>query len=159
LAHGDDIAIGADGKDAYLEMRQLDKLLIVKRTEGISTTDIVGRLLLMSKEHLYNNESDIEKRERKLSGEHGIPASQINEKNLKSTEDKPRMQHKNVKLYNTTKRIRQFCSNREAKPTDKVVYVCGSFDLLHKGHCEFLEKAAKLGTFLVLGLYDDETVN
>lgn len=27
----------------------------MKRTEGISTTDIVGRLLMMSKEHIHNN--------------------------------------------------------------------------------------------------------
>ena len=34
----------------------------------------------------------------------------------------------------------------------------GSFDVLHKGHIEFLEKAKKLGTYLILGLHDDETV-
>jgi len=36
--------------------------------------------------------------------------------------------------------------------------VQGAFDILHPGHCEFLEKAQKLGTFLILGLFDDETV-
>lgn len=45
VAHGDDMAIGADGKDCYAEFRKDDRLLIVKRTEGISTTDIVNRLL------------------------------------------------------------------------------------------------------------------
>lgn len=49
VAHGDDIAIDADGKDCYHLIREQDRLLIVKRTEGISTTDIVGRLLMLSK--------------------------------------------------------------------------------------------------------------
>jgi ethanolamine-phosphate cytidylyltransferase len=65
VAHGDDIAIGADGKDCYHMIREQNRLLyfificdyfkrIVKRTEGISTTDIVGRLLMMSNEHHHN---------------------------------------------------------------------------------------------------------
>lgn len=35
----------------------------------------------------------------------------------------------------------------------------GSFDVLHKGHIEFLEKAKQLGDYLILGLHDDETVS
>ena len=48
MAHGDDIIV-KDGKDAYSEFKDAGKMMIFKRTEGISTTDIVGRLLLMSK--------------------------------------------------------------------------------------------------------------
>jgi ethanolamine-phosphate cytidylyltransferase len=47
--HGDDIAIRKDtGTDAYAEVRAAGKLRIVKRTEGISTTDMVGKMLLMT---------------------------------------------------------------------------------------------------------------
>lgn len=63
------------------------------------------------------------------------------------------------KLYNSSKRLRQFTSHRDPKPSDKIVYVSGSFDILHKGHIEFLEKAKKLGTYLILGLHNDATVN
>lgn len=49
--HGDDIATTADGKDAYDEVRSAGRLRIIKRTAGVSTTDLVGRLLLMTKNH------------------------------------------------------------------------------------------------------------
>lgn len=65
-----------------------------------------------------------------------------------------------VKLLNTTKRIRQFShGNREPKDTDKIVYIDGSYDMLHIGHIETLKKARELGDYLIVGLHDDETVS
>jgi D-beta-D-heptose 7-phosphate kinase/D-beta-D-heptose 1-phosphate adenosyltransferase len=40
----------------------------------------------------------------------------------------------------------------------KVVFTNGCFDVLHSGHVTLLEKAAKLGDLLVVGLNDDESV-
>ncbi len=40
----------------------------------------------------------------------------------------------------------------------KTRYIDGIFDLFHIGHIEALKKAKELGTFLYVGLYDDETV-
>ena len=51
VVHGDDMSTTADGKDAYEEVKLAGRMKIVKRTEGISTTDLVGRLLLMTKQH------------------------------------------------------------------------------------------------------------
>lgn len=42
------------------------------------------------------------------------------------------------------------------QPNDTIVYVQGSFDLLHYGHLKRLEEAKKLGTFLYVGLWDDD---
>ena len=42
------------------------------------------------------------------------------------------------------------------KADDVVVYIQGSFDLLHHGHLKRLEEAKKLGTFLYVGIWDDE---
>jgi cytidyltransferase-like protein len=42
------------------------------------------------------------------------------------------------------------------QPTDKVVYVDGAFDLFHVGHIKVLERAKQLGTFLLVGVLDDE---
>jgi rfaE bifunctional protein nucleotidyltransferase chain/domain len=40
----------------------------------------------------------------------------------------------------------------------KVVFVSGTFDLLHVGHARFIDKAAKQGDFLVVGIPSDESV-
>lgn len=45
-AHGDDLPINAEGKVSGGPLRDSGRMKIIKRTEGISTTDIVGRLLL-----------------------------------------------------------------------------------------------------------------
>ena len=59
----------------------------------------------------------------------------------------------------TTHKILQFSNGRSAKPTDRVVYVAGAFDLFHIGHLDFLEKAASEGDFLIIGLHTDPVVN
>ena len=41
---------------------------------------------------------------------------------------------------------------------DKIVFTNGCFDILHKGHIEYLAKAASLGTKLVIGLNTDASV-
>jgi rfaE bifunctional protein nucleotidyltransferase chain/domain len=44
-------------------------------------------------------------------------------------------------------------------PTDKkVVFTNGCFDILHKGHVEYLAQAADLGEFLVVGINSDASV-
>lgn len=39
------------------------------------------------------------------------------------------------------------------------VYVAGAFDLFHVAHLDFLEKAHKLGDYLIVGLHTDPIVN
>jgi hypothetical protein len=41
----------ADGRDAYAYAKRIGVYKQIKRTEGVSTTDIVGRMLLMTREH------------------------------------------------------------------------------------------------------------
>jgi rfaE bifunctional protein nucleotidyltransferase chain/domain len=41
---------------------------------------------------------------------------------------------------------------------EKVVFTNGCFDLLHRGHIDYLSKAAALGTKLVIGLNSDSSV-
>ncbi len=45
VVHGDDPVI-VDGKDVYAHVKKLKKYKSISRTEGVSTTDIVGRMLL-----------------------------------------------------------------------------------------------------------------
>jgi len=47
VVHGDDPCLAPDGSDAYAYPKRIGKYREIKRTEGVSTTDIVGRLLRM----------------------------------------------------------------------------------------------------------------
>lgn len=40
----------------------------------------------------------------------------------------------------------------------KVIFTNGCFDILHRGHVEYLTKAADLGDILIVGLNSDESV-
>ena len=45
--HGDDIVLNADGSDCYFAVKQANKFKTVPRTEGVSTTNLVSRMLSM----------------------------------------------------------------------------------------------------------------
>ena len=47
VIHGDDPCLLPDGSDAYAYPKRIGRYKEIKRTEGVSTTDIVGRLLRM----------------------------------------------------------------------------------------------------------------
>ncbi len=44
------------------------------------------------------------------------------------------------------------------KQGDKIVFTNGCFDILHRGHVEYLAHAKDLGTKLIIGLNTDESV-
>ena len=62
-------------------------------------------------------------------------------------------------LLTTSYRISDFSNKRLPKPNEKVVYICGEFDVLHQVHIEALKKAKELGDYVYVGVYDDITVN
>jgi len=146
--HGDDLVTASDGTDCYAAVKAAGKFKVVKRTSGVSTTDLVGRMLLLTKTHFVKRVNDgtviLEKRaEAETLREFG--------KSRKPT---------TITQFNMiTKRIEEFTTSKQPKVGDKVVYIDGSFDLFHVGHIEVLEKAKQLGNFLVVGIYDDQTVN
>ena len=64
------------------------------------------------------------------------------------------------KTITTTNRIKNFTKNNNiAKRDDKIVYIAGDWDILHAGHVNILKKAKELGDFLIVGIYDDDTIN
>lgn len=65
VVHGDDITSDSDGKDCYRYVKAAGRFKVVKRTPGISTTDLVGRMLLCTKSHFIHS---LEKR---LAGDEG----------------------------------------------------------------------------------------
>jgi len=52
VVHGDDPCI-VNGKDVYESAKKTGKYRIIPRTEGVSTTDIVGRMLTFTKENNF----------------------------------------------------------------------------------------------------------
>jgi ethanolamine-phosphate cytidylyltransferase len=50
IVHGDDPCLLPDGTDAYDAPKRAGKFKMIKRTEGVSTTDIVNRILFASAE-------------------------------------------------------------------------------------------------------------
>ena len=49
-AHGDDTIYDADGNDICALFKKHNKFKMFKRTEGVSTTDIIGKLLMLTRE-------------------------------------------------------------------------------------------------------------
>ncbi|OMH78452.1 Ethanolamine-phosphate cytidylyltransferase [Zancudomyces culisetae] len=51
VVHGDDITTAADGTDCYELVKKAGRYKECKRTIGVSTTEIVGRMLLLTRYH------------------------------------------------------------------------------------------------------------
>ncbi|KAL1129397.1 hypothetical protein AAG570_013924 [Ranatra chinensis] len=134
--HGDDITTTADGIDTYHLVKAAGRYKEVERTRGVSTTDMVGRMLLMTREHFKRGQADLG-----LDHSATIPFTACSQ------------------FLPTSRKIVQFSEGKEPRPGDKVVYVAGAFDLLHVGHLDFLEAAKAEGDFLIVGLHTDPTVN
>jgi hypothetical protein len=51
VVHGDDPCLLPDGTDAYAYAKQQKRFKMIKRTEGVSSTDIVGRMLMCTRDN------------------------------------------------------------------------------------------------------------
>lgn len=56
--HGDDLVTDGDGTEVYKEIKAQGKFKEFKRTEGISTTEIVGRMMLLENRSTNDNQID-----------------------------------------------------------------------------------------------------
>ncbi|CAE7605773.1 Pcyt2 [Symbiodinium natans] len=212
--HGDDMPVNAQGVCAYDEMRDAGRLRIIKRTEGVSTTDLIGRLLTLSRNqpadfagqqspnmgYRISSEAAIEQcmmptahvdlsetlREALLAVDQLSESYKVSEEDRRSLKEKitaaavpeptgstrseeglPAAQPAGyqqrtkapVQLLASTRRIREFSTAKQPTSEDRVVYACGSFDMFHVGHAEFLKEARSLGTFLLVGIYDDASIS
>ena len=144
--HGDDITMTADWTDTYHIVKAAGRYKECQRTQGVSTTNLVGRMLLMSKDHLQRGDQEYEV-DRRSSRDMSSDASARSPWTGLS------------QFLPTTQKILQFSNKEGPKANDKIVYVAGAFDLFHIGHLDFLEKAKAHGTYLIVGLHTDPVVN
>lgn len=151
-AHGDDLTMDAEGNDTYAEIKAADRYLEFKRTAGVSTTDLVGRMLLATKAH-HHDKVDESMQEKMAEG--GRKSSEDQD----SSVSKPKTWTSVSKFLQTSQKITLFSSGVEQKPDDVVVYIAGAFDMFHIGHLRFIKECAKLGTYVVVGLHTDQEVN
>jgi len=145
VVHGDDPCL-VDGKDVYAHPKAIGKYKSIPRTEGVSTTDIVGRMLLCNTEHHVKDNAN--------SGSvspRGTP---------NKASDKLAQGQFSSKFMTTSQVLRGFSQGMTAPPKGaKVVYCAGAWDMFHQGHVKILEEARKLGDFLIVGVLSDKMVN
>eukprot|EP00466_Bigelowiella_natans_P009124 jgi/Bigna1/73090/fgenesh1_pg.22_\ len=136
VVHGDDPVI-VDGKDVYAHVKKMGRYLSIPRTEGVSTTDIVGRMLLCNSRTLARCRSDCAPCMNKLWFWR-TPSS---------------------RFLKTSSILSQFRGGmRDPKPDDRVVYIDGDWDMMNARHIELLKKARKLGDYLIVGVHNDDVV-
>lgn len=164
VVHGDDITTDANGEDCYKQVKDLGLFVVVKRTPNISTTDLVGRMLLMTKNHHYSPIRSVESAE-----QHPVFAKEGHMERFNSYASDATGLHKGSAVYvyadgaSSIKTIVEPSDEIAAKLKLNIVYVDGGFDLFHPGHIEALhivrQEADKVNAVVVVGLHDDKTIN
>jgi len=141
FVHGDDPCL-VDGRDVYEAARKAGRFVTIPRTEGISTTDIVGRLLLCTKEH----HKDL------IPGTPTSPSASM-----------PTFASRQSQYLVTSQLMKAFTVGLPGEAArganTRTVYVDGAWDMFHAGHIALLRQARALGDRLVVGVHSDEVVN
>ncbi|KAI4259385.1 MAG: hypothetical protein LQ352_000794 [Teloschistes flavicans] len=176
VIHGDDITSDGSGEDCYRFVKKAGRFLVVKRTPGISTTDLVGRMLLCTRTHFIGSLSNF------LSGNegHGSPEERSNagmemSQRIKDyASDETGLQpgalvcswnEPNLSRQSSSAAIPGSCEilvdGVHPQPGQRLVYVDGGFDLFSSGHIEFLRQVVKAEEALGrrTGWYDDPSVH
>uniref|UniRef100_A0A667ZNK5 ethanolamine-phosphate cytidylyltransferase n=1 Tax=Myripristis murdjan TaxID=586833 RepID=A0A667ZNK5_9TELE len=167
--HGDDITLTVDGKDTYEEVKREGRYRECKRTQGVSTTDLVGRMLLMTKAHHSNmvSLSVYYQQHTDNFGGHCLFCFCPNDwwDSLYFVLFQGPKGHSPwtgvSQFLQTSQKIIQFASGKEPQPGDSIIYVAGAFDLFHIGHVDFLEMVYKQAErpYVIVGLHFDQEVN
>ncbi|MBA0728684.1 hypothetical protein Golax_001564, partial [Gossypium laxum] len=105
IIHGDDPCLLPDGSDAYALAKIAGRYKQIKRTEGVSSTDIVG---------VGDNNSTLSK--------------------VDSGKRRQLQRGQLSQFLPTSRRIVQFSNGKGPGPNARIVYIDGAFDLFHAGH-------------------------
>ncbi|KAK9447533.1 uncharacterized protein V1518DRAFT_90252 [Limtongia smithiae] len=182
VVHGDDITTDANGEDCYRVVKESGRFLVVKRTPNISTTDLVGRMLLCTKNHHIRTvkteevKTALEAAAKHKSAEGAlITTDSLDRFSTYATAADGKSPRDGVFIWTTGAGDPEGTLSTLVEPAQtsdvskaKMIYVDGGFDLFFAGHIEFLRqvdaqaKAMSTGgteVGVVVGLHDDATVN
>lgn len=155
--HGDDITSDISGEDCYRYVKAAGRFKVVKRTPSISTTDLVGRMLLCTRTHFIKSLSKV------LAGEEGsgteaerkaVGLEMTERMRLYATDETGMKPGADVWFWSASKAREDdieegkgifsiLSQGSRPKPGQRVVYVDGGFDLFSSGHIEFLRQVIK----------------
>ncbi|KAI5296553.1 hypothetical protein KEM52_000248 [Ascosphaera acerosa] len=177
VVHGDDITSDSSGNDCYRFVKAAGRFLVVKRTPGISTTDLVGRMLLCTKAHFIKSFADF------LAGKEGDAdeatraadaAAAMQRVRDYATDETGKNPGSDVWGWKPPATVAQgadtmdgqageftrLVEGKSPRPGQRVVYVDGGFDLFSSGHIEFLKSviAAEDELARARGWFEDEAV-
>ncbi|KAF3360696.1 hypothetical protein VdG1_04898 [Verticillium dahliae VDG1] len=176
VVHGDDITSDGDGEDCYRFVKAAGRFKVVKRTPSISTTDLVGRMLLCTRTHFIKS---LEKRLRGQEG-HGTPdeikaegEAMTERMKLYATDETGKAPGVDVWFWSASAEARveanteekgtftQFLGGTGPRLGQRSVYVDGGFDLFSSGHIEFLRLVWKAEEDLARadGWYSEQATN
>ncbi|KAI9054146.1 hypothetical protein LZ554_001317 [Drepanopeziza brunnea f. sp. 'monogermtubi'] len=158
VVHGDDITSDSSGEDCYRFVKAAGRFKVVKRTPSISTTDLVGRMLLCTRTHFIKSLTKL------LGGEEGsgpeeerlkTGADMTERMKMYATDETGLNPGSSVWFWTASIKAREDDTEEEKgnfsclslgsqpKPGQRVVYVDGGFDLFSSGHIEFLRKVTQ----------------
>ena len=147
ICHGNDPCFDAEGNDVYAEVKALKMYKEVPRVTGISSTELIGRLLLYVDTSHQVPETDLSP-----SRPHGLSIEAAASK---------------WKFIPTGAIMREFYDEckRTREPGQPIVYIDGAWDMLHAGHVRTLlrvrEHARMLlqtEAYLLVGVHADHIV-
>lgn len=177
VVHGDDITSDSNGEDCYRFVKAAGRFLVVKRTPGISTTDLVGRMLLCTKAHFIKSLTDV------LDGEEGSGTEEERRATGSAMLQRIRDYASDETGFKPGPQVWKWLASSAAKTHggqdesgsfvtmvagvgpvsgQRLVYVDGGFDLFSSGHIEFLRQvyANENGkAYIVAGIHDDNVIN
>lgn len=141
VVHGDDITTDANGEDCYQEMKDIGRFKVVKRTYGVSTTDIIQRILTGENNHLEHRQKGMYNptKDELIFYSHGEDGVAMHCTVWNNTFDDVVVQGNTLSEKNT-------------------ILILGHFDLFHMGHIEQLANIHKVypNDKIIIGLLDSE---
>lgn len=158
MVHGDDITSDSSGEDCYRFVKAAGRFKVVKRTPSISTTDLVGRMLLCTRTHFIKSLRNV------LAGQEGSGTAAEREEigqdmtariHLYASDKSGLKPGADVWFWTASKAARHdateeergrfsvLCQGTRPQSGQRVVYVDGGFDLFSSGHIEFLRQVIK----------------